>query len=457
VFGTWLTGHYAFPPVGAALGATDAIVAISALAAVAGAWHLVRTRRYGVVSWLGVMVALCVGLTRSGAVWAHAKVLVLSSPVFVLLAFGGVAALCSAGRRRAALALAVTVAAGVVVSDVIQYHDTDLAPTGRYQELASINTRFAGHGPTLFTDFDEYALYELRGLDVGGPDFIYPPLRLVGIDAGHGGQINLGHGPETALLRYPLIVTRRDPLAVRPPAAYRLAWQGAYYDVWARRRGALAPIARFASLGVHPVRCGRVRATAWTLRRRGGRLFAAPVAPAVRVNLRRARAPRAWRSAAPWLTLVSPGSLTATIVLPHAGVWELWLQGEFMPAIAVRIDGRTAGDVQGAVGGDLVVPNTAAPIRVRLRAGRHRLEITRGGPGLGPGDGGSAVLSAVFLTPAGQPEHPLLAVPASRWRALCGHRLRWVEAVPNQATLEAHATHRRAPAQRRPPRLSRNV
>ena len=49
-----------------------------------------------------------------------------------------------------------------------------MAGTG-FELLARLNTRFAGQGPTLFTDFDEYSLYVLRGLDVGGPDFVYPP------------------------------------------------------------------------------------------------------------------------------------------------------------------------------------------------------------------------------------------------------------------------------------------
>ena len=60
----------------------------------------------------------------------------------------------------------------------MQYHASNLAPTARYQELSRIDSRFAGRGPALFTDYDEYALYSLRDLDVGGPDFMYPaPLR----------------------------------------------------------------------------------------------------------------------------------------------------------------------------------------------------------------------------------------------------------------------------------------
>ena len=103
----------------------------------------------------------------------------LTSPVVVLLAWGGVAALLALPRpsisRPAAALLALALAGGVLASDALQYHGSNLAPTARYEELASMNSRFAGKGPTLFTDFDEYSLYELRDLDVGGPDFVYPP------------------------------------------------------------------------------------------------------------------------------------------------------------------------------------------------------------------------------------------------------------------------------------------
>ena len=141
-------------------------------------------------------------LSRTATTWVDAKALVLTSPVVVLLAWAGVAALLGAlharprgARRRAArhgraeraprrrsprslaALLALALAGGVLASDLAQYHSSNLAPTARYEELASLGERFAGRGPTLFTDFDEYSMYALRDLDVGGPDFVYPPRR----------------------------------------------------------------------------------------------------------------------------------------------------------------------------------------------------------------------------------------------------------------------------------------
>ena len=423
VFGTWLTGNYEFPPTGASLAITDVLIAVTALAAFVGAAYLVRTRRRALVGWLVLMALTCVVLTRFGAVWADAKTLVLSSPVFILLAFAGVAALLGTRARTGALALAAVLAGGVLASDAAQYHRTDLAPTARYDELASIDARFAGRGPALFTDFDEYALDVLADMDIGGPDFIYRPIGLRGVSTGHGGQINLGHARAAALMAYPLIVTRRDPVAVRPPSAFALLWQGTYYQVWGRRPGASAAIARFASRGVSPVRCARVHSLAATL-------VAASPADVVTIDLEAAHVPAAWALLASWWLMKTPGTLTSTVRIPHAGVWNVWLQGEIMPTVTVRVDGRLAGRLGGQVAGDLVVPDTAAPLRIRLRAGRQRLTVTRSGFSLAPGNGGSAVLTAVFLTPAGAGERQQLhTVAAARWRELCGHRYLWVEAV----------------------------
>ena len=99
-------------------------------------------------------IAVGLALQLLASTWVEAKALLLTSPVIVLLAWGGFAALRSARGRwalRAALALALALAGGVAVSDAMQYHSSNLAPTARYEELATIDARFAGRGPTLFT------------------------------------------------------------------------------------------------------------------------------------------------------------------------------------------------------------------------------------------------------------------------------------------------------------------
>jgi hypothetical protein len=85
----------------------------------------------------------------------------------------------------------------------------------------------------------------------------------------------------------------------------------------------------------------------------------------------------------------------------------------------------------GQFGGDAVVPDTTAPVRLRLSAARHRLTVALTGSGVGPGDGGAADLTAIFLTPVGAGERQQVrSVSPTRWRSLCGHRYVWIEAVP---------------------------
>ena len=189
--------------------------------------RVVYMGEYALAGWIALIVVAGIALTASTTAWVNAKTFMLSSPVLVLLAWGGIAGLRVSARRlryRWALPLAIVLpalvlAGGIGVSDALQYHASNLAPTARYDELEAINRRFAGRGPTLVTDFDEYTLYELRDMDVGGLDFMYPPVGLRTMK-GHGYPVDLDHVPPAALRAYPLIVTRRDPTVSEPPSAY---------------------------------------------------------------------------------------------------------------------------------------------------------------------------------------------------------------------------------------------
>jgi hypothetical protein len=126
----------------------------------------------------------------------------------------------------------------------------------------------------------------------------------------------------------------------------------------------------------------------------------------------------------------TPGRLEATFAVPKAGVWEVWLQGQIMPAVAVAVDGHRLTSIGGQLGGNSLVPNTITPIRVFLSGGSHRLSVTPTDPIVEPGGGGSSVLFAIFLTPAtGAGQQVLRSVSPLRWRTLCGRSYEWVEAV----------------------------
>jgi hypothetical protein len=463
VLGVWLGGSYKLAPTGAALALTDALIALTLLAAALGAAHLLRTRAYALAGWLALMLLAWLAVTRLVTTWANAKTLVLTSPAVLLLAWAGVAGLKALpGRSRRALSgrssrarspsrsprsprqpsriaqiaaalLALAIAGGVLASDAMQYHSSDLAPTARYQELASVNSRFAGRGPTLFTDFDEYALYELRDLDVGGPDFAYPPLALAATAGGYGDPVALDRAPPAALLAYPLIVTRRDPAARRPPAAYRLLWQGSYYQVWGRRPGAPAASAHVALAGSPAQQCARIGDLARGATD-GQRLVAAQAPELITISLARAERPARWghtlkgTGEREGLIMSTPGHLSAGFALPASGLWNIWIQGQIMPTVKLSVDGRAIASIAGQLDGNSLVPNTVPPVTVHLAAGAHRISVARGGFSLAPGEGGAAVLDAIFLTPAdSDPQGPLRVAAPADWPSLCGRSYQWIE------------------------------
>jgi hypothetical protein len=392
---------------------------------------VIRGRHFSLAGWIALTLIVWAAITAYSTTWVDAKTLMLTTPVVVLAAWGGVAALRASALRLLAPVLALVLFAGVAVSDAMQYHTSNLAPTARYRELESIDHRFAGQGPTLFTDFDEYSLYVLRDLDVGGPNFIYSPPALVGPGALYRYPVELDRLAPASLRSYPLIVTRRDPALARPPSAYRLLWQGTYYQVWARRHGAQAALAAVPLSGSTLQQCARIERVAGLARHDGGTLLAASSPELVRIRLHSSSHPAHWSHVREGLLLSTPGRLSASFEVPRAGVWDVWLEGQIMPTVTLSVDGHRLASIAAQLGGNSVVLNAMTPVPVALSAGRHRLSLVRGGFTLGPGEGGSAYLYGLFLTPASAAAHrPLRSASPSGWRELCGRSYEWIEVVP---------------------------
>jgi hypothetical protein len=430
VFGVWLWESYKHPPAGSDLAITAVLIAFTVIAVLLGAWRLLRRRDFALLGWAVLTLAVWGAITAYSTTWVDAKTLMLTTPVVVLLAWGGVAALRGSPLRLAAPVLALVLFGGVIVSDAMQYHVSDVAPTARYEELESIDHRFAGRGPTLFTDFDEYSMYALRDLDVGGPNFIYAPPVFAGTAVRYRYPVELDRLPPSSLRSYPLIVTRRDPALARPPASYRLLWQGTYYQVWGRKPAASTSIAVAPLSGSPAAQCARIERIAGAAAQHGARLVAARSPQLVRIALPRSAHPAAWGRVRGGLQLSTPGRLSATFELPHAGLWDVWPEGQIMPTVSLDIDGHHLASLRAQLGGNSVVLNPMTPVPVSLSAGRHRLTLSRGGFTLAPGEGGSAYLYGLYLAPAGPAaQPPLRSVAASHWRSLCGGEYQWVEAV----------------------------
>lgn len=438
VAGVWLAGSYRRPPVGTAHTVTIAFVALVAVAAAAGLAVLVRRREHALAAWIVLLLAAGAIAELTTTTWAAAKTLTLSSPIVILLAWATVAALGSRRRRFAGAVLAVTLVGGVAVSDAMQYRGADLAPTARYDELARIDNRFAGRGPALFTDFDEYALYLLRDVQIGAANFSFQPAELTGLAKAHGDRLDLDRVPLRTQRRFPLIVTRRDPTASRPSSAYALVWHGRYYEVWRRRPAAPPVLAHLRLASEDVVACPRVRALARLAVRHHGRLVAAVPPRLVRLSVRRATS-TAWPYTDGVRFLARPGRLTVAFRLRTGGRRLVWLAGELMPAFTLRIDGRPLARLHAQLSGNIANPDTIGPFPVSLAPGLHHLTLIRTAVGVGPGATGSAFVRRIFLTPAGAGAGGhLITVPATASHRLCGRRLDWLEATA--ATLRTPAS-----------------
>ncbi len=431
VLGIWLHGSYKIAPKGADASLTDGLIVLAALAGALGIWQVLRRRAWSLGCWVAMMLLTWLAISQIVTTWAGAKTLVLTSPLVMVLVWGGVA--CLTGMRRRTVRIAGALAglallAGVAVSDKLQYDSSDLAPTARYDELARIGERFAGRGPTLFTDFDEYAMYELRGMDVGAADFIYSSPRLESAAGGHGTPVTLEAVRPQALAHYALIVTRRNPSEPRPPADYQLVWQGRYYQVWKRSPRSQTTVGEVTLSGAASRSdCSQILSLAGTAP--FGDVLTGSLAPTlVRVPIERSRHPGGWARLRGGLVMSSDGTMRSGFWVGRTGRWQLWLQGDFMPPTTVRIDGRRVARLAGELSGNSLVTAPAPPLQVTLANGFHRISVTRESSPLAPGSSGTAVLHAAFLTPAGAPpQGRLLTVPVARAGALCSRRLQWVE------------------------------
>jgi hypothetical protein len=160
-------------------------------------------------------------------------------------------------------------------------------------------------------------------------------------------------------------------------------------------------------------------------------LSAADAPQIVAIPLADASHPARWGHRRQGLVMTTPGRLSASFRLPAGSSWEVWIQGQLMPTVELALDGRPLASIGGQLSGNSLVADTVPPIPVRLEPGLHRLTLTRGGTNLAPGNGGSAVLDAIFLTAAGAAtQRRLSTVPLAQWRALCGRRYDWIELLP---------------------------
>jgi hypothetical protein len=439
--GVWISGDYRFPQDAHHL-PSDLLAVVVLILAVCGVIFAARRRAWSVV-WLGIagLVALYYIAHRYGP-WIQFKADSVTSPIALLLAFAGVGALMRiSGRVPVGAVPAVVIALGVLAGNALLYHDASLAPYARLHDLQYIGERFAGQGPTLTPDFEEYAEYYLRDDDqtsmVNGPTLELRPNVNRSVEPGGIYAYDMNEFPLSWVQSFRTIVMRRSPMASRPPSNYSLVYLSSYYEVWQREQPAstvytLVPFPDTAGAR-NSALCASVAAAA----RRVGPTARIAYMPSptgyVQVGESNMILSGGFRGSGGVIIPTGPGRATRDQLIPTAGRYDFYLNGSFGRPVNVSVDGVHVGTAayQESYPGEWLLIGSNW-----LSAGVHRVVITRGSPSLHPGSGNGVdtlnrTIGPLRITPA-QPTVPIVRYSSVRgFSRLCQslQPLRWVEVV----------------------------
>ena len=215
--------------------ATIVLVGIALAACVLGAVVAYRRSAWSLLVLLATGLAGAFVFSVSSGPWIEAKALATASPVVLVVALVGGAALVESGRRVEGALVLVALVGGVAWSNALGSSEAYLAPRGQLAELEGIGERYAGDGPTLMTEYQPYGVrHFLRRMDPEGASELRRrpvPLRN-GTLLGKGETAPIGAFAPDALLVYRTLVLLRSGPGGVPPAPFRLVKRGRYYDVW---------------------------------------------------------------------------------------------------------------------------------------------------------------------------------------------------------------------------------
>jgi hypothetical protein len=432
ISGVWLAGEYRLPIASHHAGLLTALATTAILLAIIPslAWTLWR-REAGLLLVLGMIGLVLLIVYSRVSPYAQGKLLAIASPAVILVALTGLAMVRG---RFSMLTLGVggALAVAVLASDLLAYSYDRVAPTGRMEAIQQTGEHFAGRGPVLWNEFEEYAKYFARAARISSPFEAITPqqVQLRAPTYFYGHYFDLDQETLAFVEGYPIIVTRRSPSASHPPANYRLVYENEYYLGWRRtpRPQVLNHLPEqqlySASLTVtctalQPIVAGAPR---------GSELIVALDPELVSFEPRSDR-----RRSGGWKGDTTQAGAVYTTTGGHAqgvltvagGPYAVWVQGDFPRAVAVYLDGRKVGSVSGS--------NTPGQwlqaASLSLRPGRHlvRLHEAAGRRHFGPGEFAIGMIGAVALQR--QAPERLQTVPLARWRTLCGKEADWVELV----------------------------
>ncbi len=446
ISGVWLSGEYRLAIASHHAGLLTAIATVVILLAIVPAlvWAL-WTRKPAVPIAVAIVGLVLVIVFPRVSPYSQGKLLAMLSPLVVLggivglLSLSGLAGRLSGGRaaRRAVGLLGGAGAAALVLailaSDILAYSHDTVAPTAQIEAMRQTGAHFAGQGPVLWNEFEEYAKY------FGGPARVYAPFEAITPvqvqlrvpTAFYGHYFDLDQEQLSFVESYPIIVMRRSPAASRPPANYRLVYENAYYEGW--RREAKPEVLEHLPLQqlydpselIQCAALGPIVAKA----PRGSELVVA-LAPEISWFAPASDPARSggWPAdpnQAGAVETVTAGHAEGVLEAKHDGVYGVWVQGDFPRKVTVSVDGHAVGSVSGK--------NTPEQwlqaATLHLKAGKYRVRIVKaaGHRHFGPGEWGLGTIGAVAFQR--QLPERLRTLAPSRWRTLCGTEADWVEVV----------------------------
>ena len=438
-FGPWITSDHRFPlsrfghPT-----LTYILIGIAIVLIVVGFYAAARARDRGlVVLGLAGLIAVPFFIRDSG-VWLQLKAFCMTAPISLALAFAGAAWLL---RRRRGLQLVgvaagVAVGLGVLYGNALQYHHTTLADYGRLNDLKRIDARFAGQGPALFPNFDEYAEYILRRARGSGLVNPWRSTMTYNRTAAKGDQAvrDTDEYDQHFLQGFRLIIRRRDPRASRPPSNWRLVGLTREYEIW-KRVGDPARIA--AHYPLQPVArqhmgrfCTRVKASVAKAGPGARIAYAVPKKDVIAVTPGPRAVPKFWTLLGEEMHAGTPGRWHQPFNLLATGTYNVFFKASVGRRVRVFIDGRqiAAPRWRETYPGQSMLLTT-----MRLTRGLHQLEVVRGGGNLLPGTGTDAAgtttsIGPVVFDPTSERE-VIRSAPASQLDDLCASQqpLDWIE------------------------------
>jgi hypothetical protein len=433
-FGIWPVGDFRLRPDN--MDATYLLILALAVAAVVGLVWAWSRRGWELMLYFVTATAGCLLVMRFGSPWLDAKALATASPALVLAGLVGAIGVFERGRRALASVLIAAIAGGVLWSNALAYSGVSLAPHGRFSELEQIGNQIAGQGPTLMTDYEPYgARHFLRRADPEGASELRR--RVIPLRDGRPLEkiefADIDDFRPDGVLVYRTLVLRRSPVASRPPSVYRLVSQRRYYEVWQRSDPPATGILDRLPLGggLDPAgkpRCAEVSRLAHVVGRDGQLAYVRRPHPIV-LDLARTSRPPNWVPTPEQPGGISPlgsGTLDATVTVPTAGRYGIWIQGSFRRELELSVDRRRVASERN----ELSHGNQWVSLgSVELTAGAHEVRLSYGGDGLRPGSDGPPIPLGPLALSTATADRPVEYLPSTKAGALCGQRLDWIEAL----------------------------